>query len=133
METRTRVRKLRLTTGDGKILLEEEINLTEVSTSDLDALMELFRIISSESRYRVIRFLAEKQTSSFKELCSTLGYSQKTIAQCLDDLLRINAITKKPEGYTLSVLGKLMISQLREMAGILRKLKELEELTMEFE
>jgi len=26
-----------------------------------------------------------------------------------------------------------MISQLREMAGILRKLKELEELTMEFE
>ncbi|RLI05158.1 hypothetical protein DRO26_03025 [Candidatus Bathyarchaeota archaeon] len=129
----TRIRKIKLTTGNGKVILEEEIDVKNVKPSDLDWLMELFRIISSESRYRIIRFLAEKQISSFKELCTGLGYSQKTIAQCLDDLLKVNAITKKPEGYALSVVGKLLLSQLKELAGLLRKIRELEDLTMEFE
>lgn len=129
----TKIRKLRITTKDGKTILEEEVDAKAISVSDLDSLIELFRIISSESRYRIIRFLAEKKTSSFKEICDSLGYSQKTIAQSLDDLLRIHAIVRSHEGYMLSIVGKLLLSQLRELAAILRKIREFEDLVMEFE
>lgn len=129
----TRIRRLRITTKDGKTILEEEVDTKTISVGDLDSLIELFRIISSESRYKIIRFLAERKTSSFKELCDSLGYSQKTIAQSLDDLLRVHAITRSPEGYMLSTVGKLLLSQLRELAAILRKIREFEDLVMEFE
>ena len=129
----TRIRKFRITTRDGKTVLEETIDTKTISMGDLDSLIELFRIISSESRYRIMRFLSERETSSFKEICEALGYSQKTIAQSLDDLVRIHAVRRSPEGYMLSTVGKLLISQLKELAAILRKIREFEDLVMEFE
>ncbi|RLG90837.1 MAG: hypothetical protein DRO36_05395 [Candidatus Hecatellales archaeon] len=129
----TRIRKFRITTRDGKTVLEETIDTKTISMGDLDSLIELFRIISSESRYRIMRFLSEREASSFKEICEALGYSQKTIAQSLDDLVRIHAVRRSPEGYMLSTVGKLLISQLKELAAILRKIREFEDLVMEFE
>lgn len=133
MEIRKKTRKFRLTTSNGKTIVEEEIDITSMPISEVDSIMDILRVVSSESRFKVIRWIAEKRCSSFKELCAGLGYSQKTIAQSLDDLLRINAIARTPEGYTLSPLGRILVSYLKELTSILRKISEFERLMMEFE
>lgn len=133
MAMRKRIRRFRLTTSDGKTIFEEEIDVASIPTSEIDSIMDILKTISNESRFKVIRWIAEKRSSSFKELCTGLGYSQKTIAQSLDDLLRINAITRTPEGYTLSPLGRMLILYFKELTGILRKISEFEKLMMEFE
>jgi len=89
-------------------------------------------VISSESRYRVIREVAEKPCC-FTALHGTLGYSQKTIAQCLDDLQRVNAIVRDRDGYTLSTLGKIILAQMKEMALLMKRVRDFEDLSMEFE
>ena len=104
MAMQRRIRRFRLTTSDGKTIFEEEIDVASIPTSEIDSIMDILKTISNESRFKVIRWIAEKRSSSFKELCTGLGYSQKTIAQSLDDLLRINAIARTPEGYTPSPL-----------------------------
>ena len=133
MAMRKRIRRFRLTTSDGKTIFEEEIDVASIPTSEIDSIMDILKTISNESRFKVIRWIAEKRSSSFKELCTGLGYSQKTIAQSLDDLLRINAIARTPEGYTLSPLGRMLILYFKELTGILRKISEFERLMMEFE
>ncbi|MEM2145496.1 MAG: hypothetical protein QW279_09045, partial [Candidatus Jordarchaeaceae archaeon] len=73
------------------------------------------------------------QALSFTELHRLAGYSQKTIAQALDDLLRIRAISKEYNGYMLSLIGKLLLSKLTEIAGIIKKLEELQDMELDFE
>ncbi|WP_309493243.1 helix-turn-helix domain-containing protein [Candidatus Hecatella orcuttiae] len=127
-----KVRRLKLSTKDGQVIIDEEIDVKLVATKDLDPVIELFRVISNESRYRVMRLLAEKPSLTFTELHQALGYSQKTIAQCLDDLLKAEAIAREPEGYQLSPLGKIILAQLREMAAILKKIDRMKDFTLEF-
>jgi len=127
-----KVRKLRITTSDGRILLEEEIRAEAADIRDVDSVVQLLRVISSESRYKVIRQIAEKPCC-FTELHNTLGYSQKTIAQCLDDLVKMDAIARATEGYALSPVGRIVLRQLREMAEIVKKIRELDNVNMEFE
>ncbi|MFH1327821.1 MAG: hypothetical protein ABIH76_03075 [Candidatus Bathyarchaeota archaeon] len=129
---KTRVKKIRLTTGDGKILIEEEISTKSSDIKDIDPIIEFLRVISSESRYKVMRQLAEKP-SCFTEIHHSSGYSQKTVAQCLYDLVKMSAITRENGGYMLSTLGKIMLTQLKEMAEIMKKVRELEDLRVEFE
>lgn len=130
---RTRIRKLRIITKNGRIILEEEISSKTVDSKDLDAVISLFRLVSSESRYKLMRLIAEKNPISFTKLHKLSGYSQKTIAQGLDDLLRIRAISKEYEGYMLSIIGKLLLRELKEIASIIKKIKELQDLEIDFE
>ena len=130
---RTRIRKLRIITKNGRIILEEEISSKTVDSKDLDAVISLFRLVSSESRYKLMRLIAEKNPISFTKLHELSGYSQKTIAQGLDDLLRIRAISKEYEGYMLSIIGKLLLRELKEIASIIKKIKELQDLEIDFE
>ena len=132
-ELRTRIRKLRIITKNGRIILEEEISSKTVDSKDLDAVISLFRLVSSESRYKLMRLIAEKNPISFTKLHELSGYSQKTIAQGLDDLLRIRAISKEYEGYMLSIIGKLLLRELKEIASIIKKIKELQDLEIDFE
>ncbi|MGP3667794.1 MAG: ArsR family transcriptional regulator [Candidatus Bathyarchaeota archaeon] len=133
MTLQRRIKRFRLTTSDGKTIFEEEIDVASVPISEVSSIMNILKIISNESRFRVISWIAEKKSSSFKELCNGLGYSQKTIAQSLDDLLKVNVITKTPEGYILSPLGRMMVLYFKELASIIRKISEFERLMMEFE
>ncbi|MEM3041637.1 MAG: winged helix-turn-helix domain-containing protein [Nitrososphaerota archaeon] len=112
--------------------MDEEIRTTSVDPKDLDSTIELFKIISSKTRYDVLRELA-KDTRCFTELHTALGYSQKTIAQCLDDLLKIKAISRVGRGYSLSPLGKLILLQLKELSALLKKVREVEDMDFEFE
>ena len=132
-ELRTRIRKLRIITKNGRVILEEEISSKTVDSKDLDAVISLFRLVSSESRYKLMRLIAEKNPISFTKLHELSGYSQKTIAQGLDDLLRIRAISKEYEGYMLSIIGKLLLRELKEIASIIKKIKELQDLEIDFE
>lgn len=127
-----KVRRLKLTTKDGQVIIDEEVNVSLVGAEDIDPVVQLFRVISNESRYRVMRLLAERPPLTFTELHQALGYSQKTIAQCLDDLLRAEAIAREPEGYQLSPLGKIILAQLKEMAAILKKIDRMKDFTLEF-
>lgn len=128
-----RIRKMRIITKSGRIILEEDLSSKIVDTQDIDMIVELLRLISNESRYRIMRLIAEKQAVSFTELHRLAGYSQKTIAQALDDLLRIRAISKESNRYMLSIIGKLLFSKLTEMAGIIKKLEELQDMELDFE
>lgn len=129
----TRIRKLRIITKNGRIILEEEITSKSVTTKDLDSAITLFRLISNESRYKIIRLISEKNPISFTKLHELSGYSQKTIAQGLDDLLRIRAISKESNGYMLSVIGKLLLRELKEIASIIKKIRDLQDLEIDFE
>ncbi|MGQ9721753.1 MAG: hypothetical protein ACUVXA_10575 [Candidatus Jordarchaeum sp.] len=129
----TRIRKLRIITKNGRIILEEEITPKSVTTKDLDSAITLFRLISNESRYKIIRLISEKNPISFTKLHELSGYSQKTIAQGLDDLLRIRAISKESNGYMLSVIGKLLLRELKEIASIIKKIRDLQDLEIDFE
>lgn len=133
LELRTRIRKMRIITKNGRIILEEDISSKNVETKDLDTVINIFRLISNQSRYKLMRLIAEKNPISFTKLHELSGYSQKTIAQGLDDLLRIRAISKEYEGYMLSIIGKLLIKELKEIASIIKKIKELQDLEIDFE
>ena len=74
-----------------------------------------------------------KNARCFSELSNMLGYSQKTIAQCLDDLLKVGTIVRIEKGYSLSPLGKMILLQLREISALLKKIKEIEDMNFEFE
>ncbi len=128
-----RIRKLRIITKNGRIILEEEISSKIVDTKDLETVIDIFRLVSNESRYRIMRLIAEKHPISFTKLHELSGYSQKTIAQGLDDLLRIRAISKETNGYMLSIIGKLILRELREVASIIKKVRELQDLEIDFE
>lgn len=130
---RPRIRKVRIITKNGRIILEEDLSAKTLSTQDMDMAVELLRLISNESRYKIMRLIAEKQALSFTELHRLAGYSQKTIAQALDDLLRIRAISKEYNGYMLSLIGKLLLSKLTEIASIIKKLEELQDMELDFE
>nr|MDO8080443.1 hypothetical protein [Candidatus Freyarchaeota archaeon] len=130
---RPRIRKMRIITKSGRIILEEDLSSKTEDTQDIDTVIDLVRLVSNESRYRIMRLIAEKQAISFTELHQLAGYSQKTIAQALDDLLRIRAISKEYEGYMLSIIGKLLLSKLMEIASIIKKVKELQDLELDFE
>lgn len=130
---RPRIRKMRIITKSGRIILEEDLSSKTVDIQDIDTVIELLRLVSNESRYKIMRLIAEKQALSFTELHQLAGYSQKTIAQALDDLLRIRAISKEYEGYMLSIIGKLLLNKLTEIASIIKKIKELQDLELDFE
>lgn len=130
---RPRIRKMRIITKSGRIILEEDLSSKTEDTHDIDTIIDLLRLVSNESRYKIIRIIAEKQAISFTELHQLAGYSQKTIAQALDDLLRIKAISKEYEGYMLSIIGKLLLSKLMEIASIINKVKELQDLELDFD
>lgn len=133
MTIQRRVRRFRLATSNGRTIFEEEIDVTSIPTNEINSIIDILKTISNESRFKVISWIAERKNSNFKELCSNLGYSQKTIAQSLDDLLRINAIAKTPTGYTLSPLGRIIILYFKELTGVIKKISEFEKLMMEFE
>lgn len=118
-------------TRDGRTLLDEEIRTDSMTSEDLNFAVELFRIISNKARYNVLRELA-KDDRCFTELSSNLGYSQKTIAQCLDDLLKIKAIMRQERKYSLSPAGKIILLQLRELSALLKKIREIEDINIEF-
>lgn len=130
---RPRIRKIRIITKNGRIILEEDLSSKTLENRDIDTVIELLRLISNESRYKIIRLIAEKQALSFTELHRLAGYSQKTIAQALDDLLRIRAISKEYNRYMLSLIGKLLLSKLTEIASIIKKLEELQDMELDFE
>jgi DNA-binding transcriptional ArsR family regulator len=130
---RPRIRKMRIITKSGRIILEEDLSSKTEDIQDIDTVIDLIRLVSNESRYKIMRLIAEKQAISFTELHQLAGYSQKTIAQALDDLLRIRAISKEYEGYMLSIIGKLLLSKLMEIASIIKKVKELQDLELDFD
>jgi DNA-binding transcriptional ArsR family regulator len=124
---------MRIITKSGRIILEEDLSSKTEDTQDIDTVIDLIRLVSNESRYKIMRLIAEKQAISFTELHQLAGYSQKTIAQALGDLLRIRAISKEYEGYMLSIIGKLLLSKLMEIASIIKKVKELQDLELDFD
>ena len=128
----TRIRKLRITTRDGKVLLDEELRTTTIDSHELDSIIELFRIISSKTRYDVLTEL-RKSSCCFTELTLNLGYSPKTIAQCLDDLLKIKAIAREERGYSISPIGKIIFLQLGDLSAMLKKIEEVEDVDLEFD
>jgi len=132
-EMRPRIRKLRIVTRSGRILLEEDISPGTIDAKDLDTVISIFRLISNESRYRIMRLIAENHPITFTQLHRLSGYSQKTIAQALDDLLSIRAISKEYNGYMLSIIGKLVLNKLMEIASIIKKVMELQDLELDFE
>ena len=128
----TRIRKLKITTRDGRVLLDDELRTTTIDSHELDSTIELFRIISSKTRYDVLTAL-RKNSCCFTELTLNLGYSQKTIAQCLDDLLKIKAIAREERGYSISPIGKIIFLQLRDLSAMLKKIEEVEDMDLDFE
>ncbi|MEM2133490.1 MAG: hypothetical protein Q6366_000745 [Candidatus Freyarchaeota archaeon] len=129
-----RIRKLRIITKSGRVILEEDVGSKIVESQDLDTVINLLRMVSNESRFKIMRLIAEKNNPvSFSEIHRLAGYSQKTIAQALEDLLRIRAISKDYDGYMLSIIGKLLMRQLTEIASIIKKVKELQDLELDFE
>ena len=128
----TRIRKLKITTRGGRVLLDDELRTTTIDSHEFDSIIELFRIISSKTRYDVLTAL-RKNSCCFTELTLNLGYSQKTIAQCLDDLLKIKAIAREERGYSISPIGKIIFLQLRDLSTILKKIEEVEDMDLDFE
>ena len=128
----TRIRKLKITTRGGRVLLDDELRTTTIDSHEFDSIIELFRIISSKTRYDVLTAL-RKNSCCFTELTLNLGYSQKTIAQCLDDLLKIKAIAREERGYSISPIGKIIFLQLRDLSAMLKKIEEVEDMDLDFE
>lgn len=128
-----KVRRIKIRSPDGRILLEEEITAQTVNPEELESFVDMMRLMSNESRFKVIRLLADKPPCTFTQLHRELGYSEKTIAQCLEDLVRTDAIDRGSDGYRLSPLGRILLSQMREMAYIAKRLREMENLQFELE
>jgi DNA-binding transcriptional ArsR family regulator len=67
-------------------------------SSDLEALVRIFKALSDQSRLRVIAILAENKKRSVSEIASELGMSISSVSHHLSILGNLGFVGKKRDG-----------------------------------
>src|SRR5262249_22014654 len=100
-----------------------------VSDTAIRELTNVFKLLSDETRFRILIYLAENQELHVTDLCERLGQSQPAVSHHLA-LLRVSGlIESRREGkhnyYSVrtDVFGELLVSLLSSANEMPRKLK----------
>ncbi len=114
---------------EGEVAKGTSTTLPQVSDEALRDLVQVFRLLSDESRLRILFYLAQNQELHVTDLCDRLGQSQPAVSHHLA-LLRVSGLIEaRREGkhnfYSVrsEAFGDLLVSLFSASGTVPKKVK----------